>query len=230
MKVLLDTDLARAVAKVGRMELLVQLFAGIDLGIAFAVYKEVLVPLGHGYHFSEVVFTTCETIYPTPEEMAIIQQRLVDVKTLGRDEEENTRTQEIEKVMEALLPARVFRLCHASVGCASTRHDSRHDLARLGTALYLSTESIQRGRKDIEEGRPMTAELDRYIDMTSDIRGGRPRLAGTRITVADLVLMHLRLGQSLEEIAGKYALPLAAVYAAMAYYHDHRAEIDRTIA
>jgi hypothetical protein len=68
----------------------VQLFAGIDLGIAFAVYKEVLVPLGHGYHFSEVVFTTCETIYPNPEEMAIIQQRLVDVKTLGRDEEETS--------------------------------------------------------------------------------------------------------------------------------------------
>ncbi len=44
MKVLLDTDLASAFAKVGRMELLGQLFAGLDLGIAFEVHKELLVP------------------------------------------------------------------------------------------------------------------------------------------------------------------------------------------
>ena len=75
----------------------------------------------------------------------------------------------------------------------------------------------------------MEALLDRYIEITPDVRGGKPRLADTRITVADIVLMHLRLGQSLEEIAGKYDLPLAAVYAAMAYYYDHRAEIDRAI-
>ncbi len=60
-------------------------------------------------------------------------------------------------------------------------------------------------------------------------RGGRPHLAGSRVTVADVVLMHLRLGRSLEEIAGKYDLPLAALHAAMAYYYDHRAEIDNAI-
>lgn len=75
----------------------------------------------------------------------------------------------------------------------------------------------------------MEAILDRYIEISPDMRGGKPRLAGTRITVADVALMNLRLGQSLEEIAGKYDLPLAAVYTAMAYYHDHRAEIDRSI-
>jgi hypothetical protein len=32
------------------------------------------------------------------------------------------------------------------------------------------------------------------------------------------------------EIAGKYDLPLAVVYAAMAYYYDHQEEIDRSIA
>jgi uncharacterized protein (DUF433 family) len=61
------------------------------------------------------------------------------------------------------------------------------------------------------------------------MRGGRPHVAGTRMTVADIALMYLHLGQSLEEIAGKYDLPLAAVYAAMAYYYDHRAEIDQSI-
>ena len=45
MKVLLDTDLASAFAKVGQIELLSRLFAGRNLGIAFEVYKELLVPL-----------------------------------------------------------------------------------------------------------------------------------------------------------------------------------------
>jgi uncharacterized protein (DUF433 family) len=72
-------------------------------------------------------------------------------------------------------------------------------------------------------------ESTTHIEMTPNVRGGRPRIAGTRITVADVALMYLRLGQSLEEIAGKYDLELADVYAAMAYYYDHRAEIDEDI-
>lgn len=75
----------------------------------------------------------------------------------------------------------------------------------------------------------MEAVLDRYIEVTPEIRGGKPRLAGTRMTVADIVVMNLRLGQSLEEIAGKYELSLAALHAAMAYYYDHRTEIDQSI-
>lgn len=68
-----------------------------------------------------------------------------------------------------------------------------------------------------------------HIAVDPSIRGGRPHLASSRITVADVVLMHLRLGKSLEEIAGKHDVPLAALHAAMAYYYDHREEIDRTI-
>jgi uncharacterized protein (DUF433 family) len=75
----------------------------------------------------------------------------------------------------------------------------------------------------------MEITLNQHIEITPGVRGGQPRLAGSRITVADVVLMHLRLGQSLPEIAGKYNLPLATVYAAMAYYYDHRAEIDQRI-
>ena len=75
----------------------------------------------------------------------------------------------------------------------------------------------------------MEAVLDRHIEIIPDVRGGRPRIAGTRITVADIVIIHLRLGQSLEEIADKYDLDLADVYAALAYYYDHRSEIDGSI-
>ncbi len=69
--------------------------------------------------------------------------------------------------------------------------------------------------------------LDRYIDITPDVCGGRPRSARHPITVIDIATWRLKLGMALEEIAGTYDLPLAAVYAAMAYYFDHRVEIDR---
>jgi uncharacterized protein (DUF433 family) len=73
----------------------------------------------------------------------------------------------------------------------------------------------------------MEVTLDRYIEIDPETRGGKPRIAGTRITVSDIVLMHLKLGDSLELIGGKYDLSLASLYAAMAYYYDHKDEIDR---
>ena len=76
----------------------------------------------------------------------------------------------------------------------------------------------------------MEVTLNRHIEITPGVRSGKPRLAGTRITVADVAIMYLRMGQSLEEIAGKYQLSLAAVYAAIAFYYDHREEIDRRTA
>ena len=71
--------------------------------------------------------------------------------------------------------------------------------------------------------------MSNYIESTTDTRGGKPRISDTRITVADIVLMHRRLGRALEEIAGTYDLPLAAVYAAMSYYYDHKDEIDQSL-
>lgn len=76
----------------------------------------------------------------------------------------------------------------------------------------------------------MDIALNRHIEITPGVRSGKPRIAGTRITVADVAIMYLRMGQSLEEIAGKYQLSLAMVHAAMAFYYDHREEIDQRIA
>ncbi len=75
----------------------------------------------------------------------------------------------------------------------------------------------------------MQIALDRHIEVDAGIRGGKPCIIGTRITVSDVTLMHLRLGQSLEQIAGHYDIPLAALHAAMTYYYDHRAEIDQAM-
>lgn len=67
------------------------------------------------------------------------------------------------------------------------------------------------------------------IESTPGIVGGKPRIAGHRITVQDVAIWHERLGRSVDEIAADYDLSLAEIYAALAYYFDHRAEIDQSI-
>jgi uncharacterized protein (DUF433 family) len=71
-----------------------------------------------------------------------------------------------------------------------------------------------------------TKTLDAHIEITPGIAGGKPRIAGHRITVQHIAIWHERLGKSADEIATDYDLTLADVYAALAYYFDHRAEID----
>jgi uncharacterized protein (DUF433 family) len=74
-----------------------------------------------------------------------------------------------------------------------------------------------------------TKTLDRHIECTPGIVGGKPRIAGHRITVQNIAIWHDRLGIGVDEIASEYDLTLADVHAALAYYFDHRAEIDRCI-
>ena len=71
--------------------------------------------------------------------------------------------------------------------------------------------------------------LDQHIEITPGIAGGKPRIAGHRITVHDIAVWHERMGMSADEIAVEYNLTLSDVYAALAYYFDHRDEIDRQI-
>lgn len=71
--------------------------------------------------------------------------------------------------------------------------------------------------------------LDEHIDITPGIAGGKPRIAGHRITVQNIVIWYDRMGKSADEIATEYDLDLADIHAALAYYFDHRIEIDRAI-
>jgi uncharacterized protein (DUF433 family) len=76
----------------------------------------------------------------------------------------------------------------------------------------------------------MTTEtLDRHIESTPNVAGGKPRIAGRRITVQNIVIWHERMGIGADEIATEYNLTLGDVYAALAYYYDHRPEIDEAI-
>jgi uncharacterized protein (DUF433 family) len=61
--------------------------------------------------------------------------------------------------------------------------------------------------------------------------GPKPRIAGHRIRVQDVVVWHEKLGLSPDEIVDRYpTITLADVHAALAYYWDHREEIELAIA
>ncbi len=71
--------------------------------------------------------------------------------------------------------------------------------------------------------------LNGHIEITEGVVGGKPRISGHHITVQNIVIWHELLGQSADEIAAEYDLTLSDVYAALAYYHDNRDEIDKSI-
>jgi uncharacterized protein (DUF433 family) len=68
------------------------------------------------------------------------------------------------------------------------------------------------------------------ITRTPGIRGGRPRIAGTGVSVQRIVVLYQQ-GLAPEEITAEIPhLTLAQVYAALAYYHANREEVDSDIA
>lgn len=69
----------------------------------------------------------------------------------------------------------------------------------------------------------------RHIVSTPGVCGGKPRIDGRRITVQSIVIWHEQMGYSVDEIATLYDLTLSEIYSALAYYHDHREEIDKSI-
>jgi uncharacterized protein (DUF433 family) len=74
------------------------------------------------------------------------------------------------------------------------------------------------------------AQLDAMLDRTPNVCGGRMRINGTRVTVLQIVTLYKR-GESAEEIAESFPqLNLSQVYAALAYYHAHRDEVEQELA
>lgn len=67
-----------------------------------------------------------------------------------------------------------------------------------------------------------------HISVTSGVRGERPCIDGTRITVMNIVTLE-RMGLTPEEMRTYYSsrpLTLAEVHAALTYYYDHKDGID----
>jgi uncharacterized protein (DUF433 family) len=73
-------------------------------------------------------------------------------------------------------------------------------------------------------------EIGTLIVSTPEVRSGRPRVAGTGVTVRRIVGWY-KLGLSAEEITAEIPhLTLAQVYAALTYYHANREAIEADIA
>ncbi len=73
-------------------------------------------------------------------------------------------------------------------------------------------------------------DIGTLMERSPQIRGGRPCIAGTGISVQRIVGWH-NLGLTPEEIVAKIeTVSLAEVHAALAYYHSNREEIDSALA
>jgi uncharacterized protein (DUF433 family) len=68
-----------------------------------------------------------------------------------------------------------------------------------------------------------------HIVSNPKIRKGRPIIAGTTLRVMDVAMAKMFHRQSPDELATGYGLSLAQIHAALAYYYEHKAEIDADI-
>lgn len=58
------------------------------------------------------------------------------------------------------------------------------------------------------------------------IRSGRPYIIGTTVTVSDVAIAKLYHDKDPDGTADWYGLSLPQVYAALAYYYEHKETID----
>jgi uncharacterized protein (DUF433 family) len=73
-------------------------------------------------------------------------------------------------------------------------------------------------------------DIGSLIVRTPNVRNGEPHIAGAGMTVKR-ISGYYKLGLDAEEIAREVPhLSIAQVYAALAYYHSNRHEIDRLLA
>ena len=72
--------------------------------------------------------------------------------------------------------------------------------------------------------------IAQHIEKSPGVCGGKARIAGHRIRVLDVVVWHEKRGLSPDEIVAMFpGITLADVHAALAYYFDHRDEVEEDI-
>jgi uncharacterized protein (DUF433 family) len=73
-------------------------------------------------------------------------------------------------------------------------------------------------------------DVGSLIDRDPKVRDGRPKIAGTGVTVMRIAGWH-KMGRSPEEICAQFGhINLAQIYAALAYYHANAEEIEADLA
>lgn len=76
----------------------------------------------------------------------------------------------------------------------------------------------------------VSVNIGSLITRSPSIRGGRPVIAGTGVSVRRVASWY-KLGLSPEEIAREFGhITLAQVHAALAYYHLNRDEVEEDLA
>jgi uncharacterized protein (DUF433 family) len=72
-------------------------------------------------------------------------------------------------------------------------------------------------------------DIGKLISREPGVWHGSPIVAGTRITVVGIISLHDE-GVTAEDIASRKHLTLAQVYAALAYFHANREQIEKVVA
>ena len=90
----------------------------------------------------------------------------------------------------------------------------------------MPTQATAQPRAQLKRQRKVVPTYDQHITVTPKVRGGKARIVGRRISVADVAMWYLQQKRSVEEIVQEYGLSHAQVHAAMTYYYDHQAEIE----
>jgi uncharacterized protein (DUF433 family) len=76
----------------------------------------------------------------------------------------------------------------------------------------------------------MPSTAYRYLTNIPGVRSGRTIVEGTRIGVHDVVAL-IVLGSSVDDVCRSFpGVTRAQVYECLAYYEDHRGEIDALVA
>jgi uncharacterized protein (DUF433 family) len=78
----------------------------------------------------------------------------------------------------------------------------------------------------------MAATAYRYLVNPPSVRGGHTIIEGSRIGVHDVIGL-LQNGETVDSVCSKHCFPTltrAQVYECLAYYEDHKGEIDVLVA
>lgn len=88
-------------------------------------------------------------------------------------------------------------------------------------------EQIDRGQRDAAR----VPQTYAYITREIGVRGGNPIITGTRVGVHDVIGL-LQNGETIDSIVAESFpnLTKAQIYECLAYYEDHRGEIDLLVA
>src|SRR5574341_1085739 len=75
----------------------------------------------------------------------------------------------------------------------------------------------------------MVVLIIEHMVQTPGVCGGKPRIDGTRMRVSDVAIYH-HAGMTVQAMCEQFELTPGQVYSALAYYYDHKNEIDQQIA